>query len=129
MPDKGTDSLAAGGGARAIGVSLSDFPVFDGNGCPDTFIRQCRRVAALGGIDEAQLSAIMAARCRGLALQAVENGGNAADVAALLTSAFGPHQRPETAAAQECNQEALPSCLGICSSNQYVSKRSLPRNV
>ena len=96
----GTDTPGTGGGSRAIGVSLNDFPVFDGVGCPESFIRQCARVAALGGIDDDQLSAIMAARCRGLALQVVESSTDSADVADLLKSAFAAQQRPEAAAMQ-----------------------------
>lgn len=96
----GTDTPGTGGGSRAIGVSLNDFPVFDGVGCPESFIRQCTRVAALGGINDDQLSAIMAARCRGLALQVVESSTDSAEVADLLRSAFAAQQRPEAAAMQ-----------------------------
>ena len=96
----GMDPPAMGGGARAVAVSLNDFPVFDGASSPESFIRQCRRVAALGGIDDAQLSAIMAARCRGLALQVIESSGEQTDVAGLLMSSFAPQQRQETAAMQ-----------------------------
>ena len=94
-------SNGSGGGARAIGVSLNDFPVFDGVGCPESFIRQCGRVAALGGIKDDQLSAIMAARCRGLALQVIESSTESANVADLLKSAFAAQQQsPEAAAMQ-----------------------------
>ena len=99
MPE--TDTPETGGGARAIGVSLNDFPVFDGVGCPESFIRQCGRVAALGGVKDDQLSAIMAARCRGLALQVIESSTESAHVADLLKSAFAAQQQsPEAAAMQ-----------------------------
>ena len=97
MPDETRDT-STGVGAGAIRVSLNDFPVFDGVGCPDSFISQCRRVATLGGLDEQQLSAIMATRCRGLALQVIENNTSSDSIADILKSAFGAQQRPEEAA-------------------------------
>ena len=68
-------------------VAISDFPIYDGLTDPEAFLRQCNRLAVLGGIDEGQLAAIVAVRCRGLALQAVEaNPGE--DVCALLRRIF-----------------------------------------
>ena len=57
----------------AIGVSVSDFPGYDGSSSPEEFLRQCSRLAALGKITDDQLPVIVAARCRGRAL-AVVNG-------------------------------------------------------
>ena len=58
-----------------IPVSLSDFPIYDGSSAPERFIQQCKRLAALGGILNDQLQTIIAARCRGLALEVIEADG------------------------------------------------------
>lgn len=80
-------------------VSLSDFPVFDGLTDPDGFIRQCERLAHLGGIGGEQLQNVITARCRGLALQVLETGGDQSDPAARLRAAFGS-KRSELAVTQ-----------------------------
>ena len=72
-----------------IPVSLSDFPIYDGNSAPERFIQQCKRLAALGGILDDQLQTIIAARCRGPTLEVIEADGAAADVADRLRTAFG----------------------------------------
>ena len=85
--------------AAVVAVTLADFPVYDGSVPPDSFIRQCRRLAELGGISEDKLGGILTARCRGIALQLVECSGERGNVESLLTETFGPRQ-PEAAAAQ-----------------------------
>ncbi|KAF0290326.1 hypothetical protein FJT64_011444 [Amphibalanus amphitrite] len=88
-----------GRGPAVVRVTLADFPVYDGSVPPNSFIRQCRRLAELGGIPADRLGSVMAARCRGLALQLVESAGEHGDLASLLTEAFGSGQ-PEAAATQ-----------------------------
>ena len=92
--DDKSDAQSAGGqGAkgvrRAIPVSLSDFPVFDGSSSPEPFIQQCERLASLGDIASEQLQTIIAARCRGLALNVIEADGEQVDVTSRLRAAFG----------------------------------------
>ena len=76
-------------------VSVSDFPVFDGSSRPVDFLRQCRRLAKLGEIPDEKLCAIIAARCKGVALElinAVEDGKGPLTLAIIedeLTSRFG----------------------------------------
>lgn len=84
----------------SISISLSDFPVYDGKECPEEFLKQCRRISKLGNISDEKLSSIIAARCRGMALQLVQSSEDGVDVAELLTSTFSSQRRPETAAAQ-----------------------------
>ena len=79
----------AKGVRRAIPVSLSDFPVFDGSSSPEPFIQQCERLASLGDIASEQLQTIIAARCRGLALNVIEADGEQVDVTSRLRAAFG----------------------------------------
>lgn len=84
----------------SLSISLSDFPVYDGKESPEEFLKQCRRISQLGNFSEDKLSSIIAARCRGLALQLVQSNDAGVDVAELLTSSFSSQRRPETAAAQ-----------------------------
>ena len=72
-----------------VPVSLSDFPIFDGSSSLESFLQQCARLATLGGIDEVQLQTVIAARCRGLALNVVETDGDPGDVTSRLRAAFG----------------------------------------
>ena len=100
-----------------VTVTLTDFPIYDDSVSPASFIKQCRRLAELGGISADKIPGIMAARCRGLTLQLVESAGASGDVAALLTEAFGPGQ-PEAAAAQlsavkRCSMSVLDYSLHI----------------
>ena len=91
MPED-VKSATTGGTATAqpvIRVSLSDFPIYDGSSAPDRFIQQCERLAALGGIADGQLQTVIAARCRGLALEIVEADGETVDVTGRLRAAFG----------------------------------------
>ena len=90
MPGDDAKSVALGGGAAqpVIRVSLSDFPIFDGSSAPERFIQQCERLAALGGISNEELQTIIAARCRGLALEIVEADGETADATGRLRAAF-----------------------------------------
>ena len=83
----------------AIRVALADFPLFDGTAPLEPFIQQCQRLMALGGLATTQLSGVLAARCRGLALQVVEGADISADVTALLRESFAA-ATPATAAAQ-----------------------------
>ena len=88
--DNKIDGENAGGAVRrAIPVSLSDFPVFDGSSSPEPFIQQCERLASLGDIASEQLQTIIAARCRGLALNVIEADGEQVDVTSRLRAAFG----------------------------------------
>ena len=73
MPDEGPQ--AGGRPAAVVSVTLADFPVYDGSVSPEPFIRQCRRLAELGGIPEEKLGGILAARCRGLLLRPTPAGG------------------------------------------------------
>ena len=52
-------------------VTVSDFPFYDGSSRPGDFLRQCRRLAALGGIPDEKLCDIVAARCKGVALEVI----------------------------------------------------------
>ena len=49
-----------------------DFPCYDGSSPPEDFLRQCRRLAALGGVPEARLCCIIASKCQGADLEAVD---------------------------------------------------------
>ena len=105
MDDKNLTSGSDGGTKTAapcipVSVSLSDFPEYDGSSDPATFIKQCRRVATLGRIDDKQLATILAARCRGLALQAIETKRDQGDIIDVLEDTFGAKQRSQAAATQ-----------------------------
>ena len=50
---------------------MSDFPFYDGSSRPSDFMRQCRRLARLGDVAEEKLCEIIAARCRGAALEVI----------------------------------------------------------
>ena len=105
MDDKNLTSGSDGGTKTAapcipVSVSLSDFPEYDGSSDPETFIKQCRRVATLGRIDDKQLATILAARCRGLALQAIETKRDQGDIIDVLEDTFGAKQRSQAAATQ-----------------------------
>ena len=52
-------------------VAVSDFPIYDGSGPPEDFLRQCTRLAVLGNLPDSKLGAIVAARCHGRALTVV----------------------------------------------------------
>ena len=96
MAEKEESNIRASG---VVLVTMADFPVCDGSVPPDSFLRRCRRLAELGGIPDDKLGAVLAARCRGLALQLVESAGSRGEVETLLKETFGPKQ-PEAAAAQ-----------------------------
>ena len=96
MAEKEESNIRASG---VVLVTMADFPVYDGSVPPDSFLRQCRRLAELGGIPDDKLGAVLSARCRGLALQLVESVGSRGEVETLLKETFGPKQ-PEAAAAQ-----------------------------
>ena len=88
--EKKSDAQDAGAPTqRVVPVSLSDFPIFDGSSSLESFLQQCTRLATLGGIDEVQLQTVIAARCRGLALNVVETDSDQGDVMSRLRAAFG----------------------------------------
>ena len=90
MPEDAKSATLSGTATvPVIRVSLSDFPIYDGSSAPDRFIQQCERLAALGGIADGQLQTVIAARCRGLALEIVEADGEVVDVTGRLRAAFG----------------------------------------
>ena len=102
-----TRESGADGGKKAaeicvpVRVSPTDFPEYDGSDDPETFIKQCRRVATLGRIDDEQLATILVTRCRGLALQAIESRRDqVGDITDVLKDTFGVKQRSQTAAAR-----------------------------
>ena len=52
-------------------ITVSDFPFYDGSSRPSDFLRQCSRLAKLGGLPDKKLCEIIAARCKGIALQVI----------------------------------------------------------
>ena len=50
-----TDESSDGHVPVVVPVTLSDFPVYDGSVAPASFVRQCRRLAGLGGIPAEKL--------------------------------------------------------------------------
>ena len=72
-----------------LSVAISDFPTYDGSQPPDDFLRQCTRLAELGGHSDETVAKIIAARCRGRALTVVngiEDNGGMLDLTAIKTS-------------------------------------------
>ena len=59
------------GRATGLKVNIADFPLYDGSVSPEDFLAQCSRLAGLGGISSDSLASIVAARCSGRALTAV----------------------------------------------------------
>ena len=49
-------------------VTVGDFPFYDGSSRPSDVLRQCRRLAKLGGLADEKLCEIVAARCKGIAV-------------------------------------------------------------
>ena len=49
-------------------VTVSNFTFYDGSARPGDFLRQCRRLAKLDGVPDEKPCAIIAARCKGVAL-------------------------------------------------------------
>ena len=69
----------------AVSVTMGDFPAYDGTGPPEDFFRQCTRLATLGGLPDAQLGAIIAAKCQGRALAVVNGIEDAGEELSLLS--------------------------------------------
>lgn len=110
----------------SITVSVSDFPVYDGSSSPEGFVRQCKRLATLGGIPDATLSSILVARCRGLALQVVESAAASDDVEATLREAFG-RSPPELAAEKlSCVRKGTMPVLEYSLLIQGLVKKACP---
>ena len=88
-----------------LSVAVSDFPTYDGSQPPGDFLRQCTRLADLGG-HKKDIAPIIAARCRGRALSVVnsiEDDGKDLDLTAIkasLESHFGGAARSTGQAAQ-----------------------------
>ena len=70
--DDKRDEKGAGNGAReTLKVGIADFPTYDGSASPDDFLAQCPRLAGLGGVSDASLASIVAARRTGRALSVI----------------------------------------------------------
>ena len=52
-------------------VTVCVFPFYDGSSRPSDFLRQCSRLAKLGGLPDEKLCEIIAARCKGIALEVI----------------------------------------------------------
>ena len=104
-------------------VSVGDFPCYDGSSSPEDFLRQCCRLAKLGGVPDDRLCCIIASKCRGAALEAVnalEDSKGELSLAELkteLNTQFGGSQSVEQAA------QALATLVkGTLSAREYGLK-------
>ena len=105
-----------------VSVSVSDFPTYDGSGPPKDFLRQCSRLAELGGLPDSKLGAIIAARCRGLALTVVntieETGGELSLTA--VTAQLRAHFGGASGSVEQASQGLATLAKGHLSAQSYA---------
>ena len=107
-----------------VSVTVSDFPTYDGSGPPKDFLRQCSRLAELENLPDAKLGAIIASRCRGLALtvvNSIEDTGGELSLS-IVTDQLQAHFGGATGSVEQASQGIAALTKGHLSAQSYGLK-------
>lgn len=107
-----------------VSVTMGDFPTYDGTGPPEDFFRQCTRLATLGGLPDAQLGAIIAAKCQGRALSVVNGIEDAGEELSLLSvkTKLTAHFGGASGSVEQASQGLASLAKGHLSAQSYGLK-------